>query len=48
MENPFFVAAHKTIAAKVVRDGDMQNPAKCGAKIQKFAFSKAKTLVHFP
>jgi hypothetical protein len=48
MESPFFVAAHKYVVAKVVGNGDMQNPAKHGANIQKFAFSKAKTLAHFP
>jgi hypothetical protein len=48
MEFPFFVAAHKNIVAKVVGNGDMQNPAKYGAKIQMFAFSKAKTLAQFP
>jgi hypothetical protein len=48
MGNPFFGAAHKTIVAKVVGNGDIHNPAKYGAKNQKFAFSKAKTLAHFP
>jgi hypothetical protein len=42
------VASHKTLDAKVVGNGDMHNPAKYGAKIQKFALSEAKTLAHFP
>jgi hypothetical protein len=36
------VVAHKPIIAKVVRNGDMHNPTKYGAKIRKFSFSKAK------
>jgi hypothetical protein len=44
----FFVAAHKTIVAKAVGNRDMHKPAKYEAKIQNFAFSKAKTLCHFP
>jgi hypothetical protein len=42
------VAAHKNVVAKVVGNGDMQNPAKYRTKIQMFAFSKAKTLAQFP
>jgi hypothetical protein len=38
------LAAHKNIVAKVVGNGDMQNPTKYRAKILMFAFSKAKTL----
>jgi hypothetical protein len=34
------VAAHKNVVAKVVGNGDMQNPVKYRAKIQMFAFSK--------
>jgi hypothetical protein len=45
---PLFVATQKTIVAKVVGNVDMHNPAKYGAKIRKFVFSKAKTLAHFP
>jgi hypothetical protein len=48
MESPFFVTAHKNVVAKVIGNGDIQNLANYGAKIQKFAFSKAKTLAHFP
>jgi hypothetical protein len=48
MESPFFVAAHKNVVAKVVGNGDMQNPAKYRTKIRMFAFSKAKTLAQFP
>jgi hypothetical protein len=47
-ENPLFVAAHKTIDAKDVGNGDMHNPAKSRGTNQKFAFSKAKTLAQFP
>jgi hypothetical protein len=44
MENVvFLVVAHKTIIAKVVRNRDMHNPAKYGATILKFSFSKAKS-----
>jgi hypothetical protein len=44
MENSvFLVVAHITIIAKVVGNRDMHNPAKYGAKIQKFFFSKAKS-----
>jgi hypothetical protein len=46
MVKPFFLATHNTIVAKVVGDGDIQNHAKYGGKIQKFSFSKAKTLTH--
>jgi hypothetical protein len=42
------VAAQKTIVAKVVGNGYVHNPSKYGPKIQKFAFSKAKSLAHFP
>jgi hypothetical protein len=42
------MAAHKTIVAKVVRNGDLHKPAKYDAKIRKFALSKAKTLCNFP
>jgi hypothetical protein len=42
MGNPFFVAAQKTIVAKVVGNGDMHNPAKYGPKFRKFPFFKSQ------
>jgi hypothetical protein len=42
MGNPFFVAAHKTILAKVVGNGDMHNPAKYGQTIENLPFEKPK------
>jgi hypothetical protein len=39
-----FCGIPQNVVAKVVGNGDTKNPAKYGAKIQKFAFSKAKTL----
>jgi hypothetical protein len=43
MENPFFfLATHKTIVAKVVGDGVIQNLAKYGASFKSFPFQKAK------
>jgi hypothetical protein len=47
-ENPLLPAAHKTIDAEDVGNGDMHNPAKYRAKNRKFAFSKEKTLAQFP
>jgi hypothetical protein len=37
------VVSHITIIAEVVGSRDMHNPAKYGAKIRKFYFSKAKS-----
>jgi hypothetical protein len=42
MENPFFVARQKTIAATVVGNGKMHNPTKYRAKIQIFPFESLK------
>jgi hypothetical protein len=38
MGNPFFVAAQKTIVAKVFGNGDVHNPTKYGPKDLKVCF----------
>jgi hypothetical protein len=49
IENPFFVADHKTIySRKRCWTGKMHICAKHGAKIRKSAFSKPKSLARFP
>jgi hypothetical protein len=44
----FLVASHKNIVAKDVGKWGYAEPAKYGAKIRMFAFSKAKIPAQFP
>jgi hypothetical protein len=46
-EKSIFVAAHKTIVAKFVGNGDMHKPAKYGAKIHNLPF-KTQNPMSFP
>jgi hypothetical protein len=42
MKNPFFVAAHKIIVAKVVGNGDMHNNSKIWGKDSKVSLFKSQ------
>jgi hypothetical protein len=48
MKNPFFVAAHKTIVAKVVGNGDMHSTDKIWGKDLKVPLLKRQNPSSFP